>query len=206
MEDFSFADLLKEAEKTGFSALPANEYDVTIHNAEAKTTGSGKRKITVTYKVASGPHQGRNVFNDHVISPGNPNALVIFFRQMKSYGLGSDYFAMNPPTEQIAKDLVGRKIRVKLGIRTWNDTERNSVLSIMTSGSGTGSPVMATPMPPAPMPPMPVLPPVPAPPAPVVPEPELVTPPDLEPEPPRPEPKPEPATEREAPRPPQMPF
>jgi Protein of unknown function (DUF669) len=132
-EDFSFSDLLKVAESAGggFEALPNGEYDVAVDTASAGKTGSGKAKITVRYKVLGGPYANRTVFNDHVLSPGNPNAMVIWFRQMSAMGLRNDYFTQNPSLEKIAQDLQGRKLRIKLGTRTWQNVERNSVLAIM---------------------------------------------------------------------------
>lgn len=234
--EFNFSDLLKTVENTtGFNALPANEYDVEIVSSEARKTGSGKSKIAVRYRVLSGPHQGRNVFNDHVLSPGNPNAMVIFFRHMNAYGLSNDFFAANPPLDAVAKELMGKKIRVRLGIRTWNDVERNSILAItpLTDRgaaplpSAYGSAPVPTPRPASAMPPpLPQSSPLPqatphhvqhhaASPAPPAPAPSIAPPlpppAAMQPEPaPAPEPEPEPAPEPERPSlpkpPPGMPF
>jgi hypothetical protein len=157
MEEFVFSDLLKKAESAGggFSALPAGEYEVTIESAEVRKTGTGKSKIAVRFKVTGGPHNGRAVFNDFVLSPGNDNAMVIFFRQMSALGLKSEYFSQNPSLEQVAKDLAGRRARLRLGVRTWQEVERNSVLGIMPAagpqagafGSGASGPSFAPPPP-----------------------------------------------------------
>jgi Protein of unknown function (DUF669) len=220
---FNFSDLLKTVEQTtGFNALPANEYDVEIVSSEARKTGSGKSKIAVRYRVLSGPHQGRNVFNDHVLSPGNPSAMVIFFRHMNAYGLSNDFFAANPPLDAVAKELMGKKVRVRLGVRTWNDVERNSILQITPlTASGPGSlpsafgqvPVPSPAPHHAPPPPLPrsapLPPPVPAPAPPVAPP--LPQPAAMQPPAPEPEPEPEAAApEPERPKmpqpPPGMPF
>ena len=175
-EEFLFSDLLKTVEQTtGFTALPQGEYDVEISQATAGKTGTQKSKISLRYRVLSGPHQGRNVFNDHVLSPSNPNAMVIFFRHMAAYGLGHDYFAANPSLERVAQDLNGKKIRVRLGVRLWDGAERNSVLAIMPLGAGTSSsglPPMPSPVsqaPERPAPPLPQAAPLPPPPAPPMP-------------------------------------
>lgn len=136
MEDFSFADLLRQAEQVGFSALPAGEYDTQVVSAEARRTGTGKNKIAVRFQVNGGPHNGRSIFNDFVLSPQNTNAMVIFFRQMSAMGLNTEYFAGNPSLDKVAADLVNRKQRLKLGVRTWENVERNSVLSIMPAREG----------------------------------------------------------------------
>jgi hypothetical protein len=227
-EEFLFSDLLKQIEgSTGFSALPQGEYDVEVTQATAGKTGTSKSKITVRYRVLNGPHQNRNIFEDHVISPANPNAMVIFFRKMQALGLGHDYFAQNPPLEKVAKDLHGVKVRVRLGVRTWNDQERNSILATMPLGGSavSGPAVPSAPAPARQMPPMPqAAPPLPPPappaapaaappapaPAPPVPAPSLpppaaaVSPAD---EPQEPEAPPEPPEEPKMPKPPPgMPF
>lgn len=142
-EEIVFSDLLKQAEASGytFSALPANEYDTKIASAEVRQTGTGKNKIVVRFQVTSGPFSGRTVFNDFVLSPGNPNAMVIFFRQMAAMGLDGSYFAQNPPLSKVAADLNGREQRLRLGIRNWQGVDRNSVLQIMApAGGGNGVP------------------------------------------------------------------
>jgi hypothetical protein len=165
-EDFSFSDLLKQAESAagGFEPLPNGEYDVSVDTATAGKTGGGKAKIAVRYKVLSGPYANRLIFNDHILTPGNPQAMVIWFRQMSAMGLKNDYFSANPSLEKIAADLKDRKLRVKLGTRTWQNVERNSVLAIMPfAGPQTVAPGL--PMTPAFAPP-PLTPPAPVPPPP----------------------------------------
>lgn len=137
-EEINFADLLNQAEKSGFSfsALPASEYDTKILSAEVRQTGTGKNKIVVRFEVTAGPYQGRNIFNDFVLTTANSNAMVIFFRQMAAMGLDSKYFSRNPSLQQVAQDLVGREQRLRLGIRNWQGVDRNSVLQIIPAGGG----------------------------------------------------------------------
>jgi hypothetical protein len=183
-EDFSFSDLLKQAENAGgaFEPLPNGEYEVVVDTATAQKTNTGKSKIAVRYKVQGGPYNNRTVFNDHVLTPGNPNAMIIFFRQMSAVGLKSDYFASNPSMERVAADMIGKKARLRLGTREWQNVKRNSVLAILPSTGSPGAvpglpaapsfsvppPLSSMPIPPAPVPvaPAPVPPaPVPEPPA-----------------------------------------
>jgi hypothetical protein len=98
--------------------------------------------------------------------------MTIFFRKMSGMGLKSEYFAQNPPLEQVAKDLLGRKIRVKVGTREWQNVKRNSVLAILPF-SGASAPGQN--MPPAPTFAPPTLPTTPS--APVVAPPQAPSPP-----------------------------
>jgi hypothetical protein len=148
-EDFSFSDLLKAAESAGgaFEPLPNGEYEVIVETANATKTGTGKSKIVARYKVVGGPHNNRTVFNDHVLTPANANAMIIFFRQMSALGLKSDYFSQNPSLEKVAADMAGKRVRLRLGTREWQSVKRNSVLAILPS---TGTPGAVAGLPPAP--------------------------------------------------------
>lgn len=135
MASFSWGDLQQAADDAGFGVIPAGEYEAVVKTAEKKTTGTGKDKIAVRFSVTSGPSEGKSVFNDFVISPDNGTALGFFFRHMKALGLGPDYFAANPDLVKVAADLVGRNCVVVVGIRQWNEEDRNEIKGIKPSGS-----------------------------------------------------------------------
>lgn len=160
----NFNDLLKSADDAGFSAVPPDEYDVEVVKAEAKVSSTSQRNmIVVQLKILAGPHAGKSVFNNFVITTDNPNALGFFFRNMAALGLERTYFESNPPLAQVAAALVGRKATVKVSVREWNGSERNQVDSIKKlAGVGGATPFipgvvvpqqMATtpPLPPAPV-------------------------------------------------------
>lgn len=136
MAQANFADLLKAAEDAGFSNCPPGTYDARIVAGEAKTTGAGKDMIVVKFEIVGGPHGGRKVPNNFVISPENPNALGFFFRHMRAMGLDSSYFSQNPSPQKVAADLVGKVCRIEVGTRTWNGEEREDIKKIMPSAPG----------------------------------------------------------------------
>lgn len=142
MATANFADLLKAAEDAGFSNTPPGTYDVVVTDAEAKTTGAGKDMIVVKFQIQGGPHGGRKVPNNFVISPENANALGFFFRHMRAMGLDAAYFAQNPSPAQVAQSLVGKSCRIEVGTRTWNGEEREDVKKIMAPTSGQATPVV----------------------------------------------------------------
>ena len=137
MSTFNWGDLTQAAADAGFSLVPKGTHTVVVHKAEAKKTGTGKDKINVQFKVVGGPSNGASLFNDFVISPENGTALGFFFRHMKALGLGPDYFKANPTLSQVAKDLVGKQCQVEVGIRIWNEEERNEITKVMALPGGT---------------------------------------------------------------------
>lgn len=150
MTSFSWGDLQQAADDAGFGVIPAGEYEAVVKTAEHKKTGTGKDKIAIRFSITSGPEAGKSVFNDFVISPDNGTALGFFFRHMKALGLGPDYFVSNPDLGKVASDLVGRNCVVVVGIRQWNEEDRNEIKSIKPSGAA-ASPLTAASAGPQPM-------------------------------------------------------
>lgn len=140
MAQANFADLLKAAEDAGFSNCPPGTYDARVVAGEARTTGAGKDMIVVKFEIVGGPHGGRKVPNNFVISPENANALGFFFRHMRALGLDSAYFAQNPSPAQVAADLVGRVCRIEVGTRVWNGEEREDIKKIMAAEQSAAAP------------------------------------------------------------------
>jgi hypothetical protein len=143
MASFSWGELKQAADDAGFSVIPAATYNVIVKKAEAKKTGTGKDKINVQFVVSDGPYAGKPVFNDFVLSPENGTALGFFFRHMKALGLGAEYFAANPPLPAVAAALVGRPCQVEVGVRVWNEEDRNEVNKILPPLGGAGIAAMA---------------------------------------------------------------
>lgn len=161
MSTLDWGALTAAADDAGFSAIPANEYDLVVATAEVARTnanneGGAKDQIKVKFKVENGPHAGKAVFTNFVLSPENPNALGFFFRHMAALGLTREYFQGNPPLTQVAAALVGRRCRGKVSIRLWNEEERNQIDKILPPiGAATG-PIPAAPGSAPPVPQVPV--------------------------------------------------
>lgn len=134
----SWSDLLTDAGGAGdsFEPLPAGDYDFIISQADVKQTANGKTMYAVRCKVESGPHKDRLVFHNFVVSPENPNALAMFFRQLNVLGLGREFFAQNPSDHQVAEHLVDRRFRGDITIRTWQGQDRNEVKQFYTAVAG----------------------------------------------------------------------
>jgi hypothetical protein len=169
-----FTRALNDAKGASFEALPVGDYDVEVAKTEATTSSNGKPMIKVNMKVVTGPYERRPIINNFVMSVENPQAVAIFFRHMKAFGLTEEFFASlgsSGSLDPVASALVGRRVRLSLGHREWNGEMRNEVKSVKPY---TGAPPMAGPTAPGgPTPPglplasPPVAGPAPLPPAPV---------------------------------------
>lgn len=144
MGTVNWADLTKAAGDAGFDPIPASIYDVIVDEASATQSSNGKDMIKATFKVEGGPHDTRKIFNQFVISPDSPNGLAFFFRHMAVLGLKEDFFATNPTTEAVAAAIVGKRCRVKVSIRQWNEQDRNQVDSVLPPVAGAGPTVAPT--------------------------------------------------------------
>ncbi|AKJ72598.1 hypothetical protein PP301_gp124 [Gordonia phage GMA2] len=125
----SWADLAESAGDTGFAALPAADYDLKIIASEAKNTSGGKTMFKITCEVTSGPYEKRRIWSQLVVSPENPVALNIFFRQMAAIGISKEYFATNPSDHNVAEQLVGKEFRGQIVIKQWQGEDRNEIKS-----------------------------------------------------------------------------
>lgn len=134
----SWGDLLNDAGGAGdsFEPLPSGDYDFEISQADVKQSQNGKTMYAIRCKVESGPHANRLVFHNFVVSPENPNALAMFFRQLNVLGLNREFFAQNPGDHHVAEALVGKRFRGQVTIKTWQGQDRNEIKQFYTAVSG----------------------------------------------------------------------
>lgn len=173
----TFGQLMQAAEEAGgsFDTLPEAEYNVEIVEAEYASASTGKPMIKVTFKVMDGPHAGRKLWNNFVMTTDNPNALRFFITHMKNLGVTDQWFASAsalPPEQalrQLAPQLVGCRAQVTVKHREFEGTTRENIKAVKRYNgpivSATGPPATATGLPPATTAADPVTPPAPAPPA-----------------------------------------
>jgi hypothetical protein len=130
---FDWGQLVATAKAATFEALPNGDYQVECVSADATHSSTGKPMIKVKFKVTEGPHANRTILSQLTLSPDNETALSIFFRQMKAFGLGEDFFARVPAGQlgPVASAMVGRRVTVKLTQREWQGEMRNNVAAIM---------------------------------------------------------------------------
>jgi hypothetical protein len=125
----NFNQAIQDAKSVSFEALPDGEYRIRIIESTATTAQSGKPMIKVKMEVTEGPYAPRKVFNQFVLTLENPNAVSIFFRHMKAFGLDEQFFAAlgsQGSLDPVASALMGREAYVKLGHREWQGEMRNN--------------------------------------------------------------------------------
>lgn len=144
MTTIDFNKALADAKSASFEALPKGDYNIEVASAEAVTASTGRPMIKCKMKVIDGPYQNRPVMTQFVLVIDNPNALSMFFRNMKAFGLDEAFFAQMGQMgslEPVAGALSGRRAQVTLGTRLWNGEDRNEVTNIKKY---TGAPGTAT--------------------------------------------------------------
>lgn len=144
MTSIDFSKALADAKSASFEAMPKGDYNIEVASAEAVTASTGRPMIKCKMKVTDGPFQNRPVMTQFVLVVDNPNALSMFFRNMKNFGIDESFFAQmgsSGSLEPVAAALVGRRAQVTLGIRPWNGEDRNEVTNIKKY---TGAPGTAT--------------------------------------------------------------
>lgn len=127
----NWLDLLNEAKQNGgqqdFGPIPAGEYGFRVVEAVTGQTSTGKVKYTLKSQVQSGPHSGRLVWDDLIVSPDSNAAMGFFFRKMKALGLDENFWATGPSDDQITGALTGRDFLGKVIIDNFGNKDRNRI-------------------------------------------------------------------------------
>ena len=135
MTEVNFQALMSSAGE-GFKPVPSGDYQAVWTKSEATTSKGGKAMIRGQFRIVGGPHDGRLVFNNFVISPESANALGFFFQHMEALGLSRDYFNANPPMPQVAQALEGRQATITVGIRQYKGQDQNDITSVRPPQGG----------------------------------------------------------------------
>lgn len=132
MTTFDFNSLIAQAKSASFDALPKGDYDAECISAEAVKASTGKPMLKCKFRVLTGPHAKRQFFNQFVLVVDNPQALAMFFRNMKAFGLDEGYFGQigAQGLVPVAQALLGRQARFSLDIRPYMGEDRNEVKAV----------------------------------------------------------------------------
>lgn len=145
MGGVNWADLKKTADDAT-KPLPKDWYEVVVDSAERKTASTGSEMISVKFKVDAGPHAGRVLFTNFVLSPDSGFALSLFFRNLAALGVDEGFFNglsqsgmdIQASLAAIAQAIVGRRASVEVGIRQWQGQDRNEVTNMKGTTTGAG--------------------------------------------------------------------
>lgn len=127
MTTIDWASLRKQADEASRPIPGDTWYDLVCEKAEATVASTGSEMIKATLKVESGPHQGRPLFTNFVLTPDNGFALNIFFTNISAFGIDPARDAPGGSLMEIAMLLPGRRVRGKVGIRNWQGQPRNEI-------------------------------------------------------------------------------
>lgn len=131
MSSSSFGNLVKKAAESGtsFDLLPAGPYVAKIIESEYKTSNGGKPQIKTRWEVVVGPNAGfKGLWNYFTLTIENPNAVAIFFRQLKTLGITQEFLdALSElDNETAVKHIAGALEGRMAGIKVTVDTEYNN--------------------------------------------------------------------------------
>ena len=128
-----------------FTPLPAGSYEVKVLEASAvKTKASNKDMFKVTFVVEGGPHAGRRLWSNLVISPESPKAMAIVMRQLSSLGV-RPLMEASASNEQIAAGMKDALATVKVSVGEYQGKPKNEVDGIAGRQGGTAGPNLSTP-------------------------------------------------------------
>lgn len=148
-----WADNIKGAEE-GFAPLPVGEYIAETVTTRHKQSSNDKLMFEVAFKVLAGPHAGRQVWRNFVVSPESPGAMARFFNDMATLGAPREYFKSEPSSDAICSKILGTKVTIELNHRVWNGETRNDIGKVKPAPIGLNIPnnpsTPSTPVTPAP--------------------------------------------------------
>lgn len=159
MTGINFKTLYNEAGKL----LPPGEYDCVVSKTEPTQSSTGKPMIKAQFVIENGPYKDRTLFSQFVLSAENPNALRMWFNQMKNFGMEGAFWDSNPSLEDVASRILGKRIRVEVDHRAWQGQDRENVAGYKPSqatgpippGMVNGGVTSGAATPPSPTPPSP---------------------------------------------------
>jgi hypothetical protein len=121
-----------------FTPLPENWYDVECVKSEVTTSKTNKRMISAEFNVINHPkYNKRKVWNNFVLTD---NSLWVLKTYVENAGL-SDYASGDTTEEELAKAMIGTKLRVyvepsgkNVNITNWAKLENNESGTSANSG------------------------------------------------------------------------
>jgi len=140
MSGIDWAQLHKDAH-----TVLEGDFGIVISEAKPGESQNKKPMVKCTLVIESGPYTGRKIYHNFTISPESQIAMQMFFRALKTLGLGESFFAQQPSVEGIAQALIGKRATVTLESREWQGQARENVKT-WKDPVGAGVPSMSVPM------------------------------------------------------------
>lgn len=149
MASINWNAYIKAAEDAGesiddFTPIPAGSYETKVLEASATKTKNGKDMIKVSWVVEGGPHAGRRLWSNLVVSPESPKAMAILIRQLTTLGV-KPLMEAGASFEQIAAGLKDTLATLKVSVGEYQGKPKNEVESIAGRQGGTAGPNLDAP-------------------------------------------------------------
>lgn len=149
MASINWNAYIKAAEDAGesiddFTPVPAGSYETKVLEASATKTKNGKDMIKVSWVIEGGPHAGRRLWSNLVVSPESPKAMAILIRQLTTLGV-KPLMEAGASFEQIAAGLKDTLATLKVSVGEYQNKPKNEVDSIAGRQGGTAGPNLSAP-------------------------------------------------------------
>lgn len=109
----------------GFEPIPVGDYTAYLYDAQAKTFNTGSQGYRLTFKIADGQYQGRQVFDNLVLVETAKWKIAQFWKAMTN-----EMGEVEVDTDKIP-EFIGRKIGLKIGVENDNQGNPRNVVKSM---------------------------------------------------------------------------
>ena len=129
----------REDAKAASVLIPDGEFPFECVSADAQLSNGGAPQIVADFLCLNDRYNKRTVRHWFTLSLDSPVALDIFFKTMKVFGMGDEYFAKGdgPEMDDIASRLLNQKVTCGVKTSEWNGQDRNklSYFKRLTAGA-----------------------------------------------------------------------
>lgn len=136
MSTVNWSQLVQDAGDV--NPVPIGKYDAICISAELKQSQSSSNEYWATkWRIQSGEHAGRTLFNNFVLVEDNPDALRAFFINMRNIGITTDHLAqLGGDKNALTPLFVGRQAILTVNHREYQGTMRDNVARLDAHPSG----------------------------------------------------------------------
>jgi hypothetical protein len=139
MTTIDWAQMMANSAKIG-EPIPEGDYAAVAEEVTFGDSRQGDPQWKITWRLIGGPHNSRRVFDNQTLASGGDEKSAqrrgFFFRDMKSLGLGEQFFAQMPPGEAVAQAIQGINAMITIVINgQYNNVQRYALMSAGQAGA-----------------------------------------------------------------------
>jgi hypothetical protein len=87
----------------GSETLPDGTYNMKIASVKPGPSKTGKFQVGIRLTVVDGPHSGKSTWINQTFSPENPQAVAIFLRSLRDFGVPMEAITAGAPPAELTK-------------------------------------------------------------------------------------------------------